>query len=324
MTIQPIFIFSITRSGSTLLQRVVAAHDDVATVSEPWVLLPFLYTLRERGVVAEYTHWMMTRAVEDFCRQLPGGVEDYQDEMRNFVLSLYAKAAGNGARFFLDKSPPYYFVAADIMRLFPEGKFIFLWRNPLSILASIIETWDGGKLRVTANRADLFIGLPTLVSAYQSNSARAYGVRFEDLVGGEGTQWRPMIEYLGLEFDPAALEQFAAVPLEGRMGDPTGRHMYQSLSTDPVSKWKTTLNNPLRREWGRRYLRFLGPERLRTMGYDQASLLDELNAQRSSGASLLGDSMSLINDFVREPVRARNRRNTIGGPNPIRALLQAR
>ena len=47
MAIKPIFIFSITRSGSTLLQRVIAAHEGVATVSEPWVLLPYLYTLRE-------------------------------------------------------------------------------------------------------------------------------------------------------------------------------------------------------------------------------------------------------------------------------------
>ena len=45
MSIRPIFIFSAPRSGSTLLQRVLAAHTQVATASEPWILLPLLSPL---------------------------------------------------------------------------------------------------------------------------------------------------------------------------------------------------------------------------------------------------------------------------------------
>lgn len=321
MAIQPIFIFSITRSGSTLLQRVIAKHEGVATVSEPWVLLPYLYTLRERGVVAEYTHDLMARAVDDFCTQLPGGVDDYRNEIRNMVLRLYEKAAGDGARFFLDKSPPYYFVATDIMELFPDGKFVFLWRNPLSIVASIIDTWYDGKLYATAHREDLFIGLPRLVAAYQAGNSRAYAVRYEDLVGGECSRWQPLIEYLGLDFDPQTLERFSEVQLGGRMGDPTGRRLYSTLSQAPIDKWRRTLANPIRKEWCRRYLRFLGSERLRVMGYDQAHLLQELAALPACADGLLGDSLRLINAVAREPIRARNRRHGIGGPSALRALL---
>ncbi len=319
--IRPIFIFSITRSGSTLVQRVVAAHEGVATVSEPWLLLPYLYTLRERGVVAEYTHWLMVHALEDFCKELPAGVDDYREEVRTLVLRLYEKAAGDGARYFLDKSPPYYFIADDIMRLFPEGKFIFLWRNPLSIVASIIDTWHGGKLYVTANREDLFVGLPRLVATYAASGSRAYAVRFEDLVGSNPASWERLMRYLGIEFDAGALQRFADVALHGRMGDPTGRRRYGELSADPVGKWRTTLRNPIRREWCRRYLRFLGPERLRIMGYDQERLLRELGDQPAGTDSLLGDFLRLINDVAREPVRARNRRHGIGGPGALRALL---
>ena len=318
--IQPIFIFSITRSGSTLLQRVIAAHDDVATVSEPWLLLPYLYTLRETGVTAEYTHWLMARAVHDFCRELPGGANDYHEEIRDLVLRLYERAA-NGARYFLDKSPPYYFIAAEIMELFPEGKFIFLWRNPLSIVASIIETWHGGRLRATAHREDLFIGLPRLVATYAAKGDRAHAVRFEDLVDGDPAHWRPLIEYLGIEFDARALERFSEVKLQGRLGDPTGRHQYSALSTDPVHKWSRTISNPLRIEWCRRYLRFLGPDRLRVMGYDQAVLLEQLDSQQFRADGLVGDAVQLVNDVIREPVRHRNRRNTIGGASALRALI---
>jgi hypothetical protein len=321
LAIQPIFIFSITRSGSTLLQRVIAAHDGVATVSEPWLLLPYLYTLREGGVVAEYTHSLMRDAVDDFCKQLPGGVDDYLQEIRTTVLRLYEKAAGDGARFFLDKSPPYYFIAAEIIDLFPEGKFIFLWRNPLSIVASIIDTWWNGRFYATSHREDLFVGLPRLIASYQARRARAYAVRYEDLVAADRSCWQPLVEYLGIDFDPRTLERFSDVRLEGRLGDPTGRQLYSTLSQAPIEKWRGTLANPIRKEWSRRYLRFLGSERLRVMGYDQAELLRDLEALPAGTDGLVGDSLRLIDALAREPIRARNRRRTIGGASALRALL---
>lgn len=319
--IQPIFIFSITRSGSTLVQRVLAAHSGVATVSEPWLLLPYIYTLREQGVVAEYTHWLMVEALEDFCKQLPGGLDEYRREMRALVLRLYERAAGEEARFFVDKSPPYYLIADEIIRLFPEGKFIFLWRNPLSILASIIETWHDGRLHVAAHREDLFIGLPRLVATYSANRETAYSVRFEDLVTGGPEAWRRLITYLGIEFDPSSLERFSDIVLDGRMGDPTGPRRYATLSAEPVAKWSRTLNNPIRKEWSRRYIRFLGAERLRIMGYDQQRLLEDLKRQRTGTESLVGDFIRLVNDVAREPVRARIRRSGIRGPSPLRSLV---
>src|SRR5436190_10218489 len=167
MAIRPIFLFSVSRSGSTLLQRVIAAHDGVATVSEPWLLIPHAYTLRPDGVRAEYIHRLLVSAIGDFVEELPNGLDDYRREIREFAIRLYEKAAGSDARYFVDKSP-YNLVADEIIRLFPDGKFIFLWRNPLSIMASIIETFHEGRWSPTVCRTDMFVGLPRLISAYRS------------------------------------------------------------------------------------------------------------------------------------------------------------
>jgi hypothetical protein len=322
MAIQPIFIFSITRSGSTLVQRIIAAHEGVATVSEPWLLLPFLYTLRSQGVIAEYSHDMVVDAIEDFGKELPRGIDDYRQELHDFVLRLYEKAAGPEATHFLDKTPPYYFVADEIIRLFPEAKFVFLWRNPLSIIASIIETWHHGRWHATAHREDLFIGLPRLMAAYKNNRSHVHSVRFEDLLAGDDEPWRLLMEHLEIPFDPKALSDFTEVELHGRTGDLTGVKTYSALSTEPMQKWQRTLANPLRREWCRRYLRFLGNDRLATIGYDGDQLIRELNSQPTSTAALASDAGRLIGDLLKEPVRAHIRRQGIGGPNVIRELLK--
>ncbi|HEY2537330.1 MAG TPA: sulfotransferase [Solirubrobacteraceae bacterium] len=321
MAIQPIFIFSVSRSGSTLLQRVVAAHEGVATVSEPWILLPYLYTLRSRGVVAEYEHELMVTAIEDFCKELPGEERDYEAELRKFVLRLYEKAADADARYFLDKTPPYCLIVEEIMRLFPEGKFIFLWRNPLSIVSSIIQVF--GRWHPTMFRSDLYIGLPRLVAAYAAHSARSHAVRFEDLLDGDASRWSGLFDYLDIEFEPDSLSRFSAVKLNGRAGDQTGVKQYSTLNSEPQQKWRETLNNPLRKEWCRRYLRFLGDERLAVMGYDGEQILQELNSQPTSTRCLVPDVGQLTRDFVREPIRIQIRRRGIGGPNVLRELLEA-
>jgi Sulfotransferase family len=320
MAIKPIFIFSVSRSGSTLVQRVIAAHSDVATVSEPWILLPYLYTLRSHGVSAEYEHGSMVTAIEDFCRELPDEDEDYYAELRRFVLRLYEKAAGPEARYFLDKSPPYCLIAEEIIRLFPEAKFVFLWRNPLSIVSSMIQTWE--QWHPTMFRSDLFIGLPRLVAAYSAHTAHSHAIRYEDLISGSEGPWRSLMDYLEITFDPEALTRFTQVELNGRMGDPTGVSRYSALSSEPQEKWRQTLANPLRKEWCRRYLRFLGNDRLATMGYDGKQIIGDLNAQPTSTSCLIPDLGRLLTDVAKEPIRIKVRRNGIGGPNVIRELIK--
>ncbi len=321
MGIQPVFIFSVSRSGSTLVQRIVAAHEGVATAPEPWILLPHAYTLRREGVDAEYFQHLLATAVEDFATRLPQGEADYLEGIREFALNLYELAGDEGATHFVDKSPPYCLVAEEIMQIFPEGKFVFLWRNPLSVIASMIETW--GPWRPTFMTADLFVGMPRLVAARQAHRSCSHAVRFEDAVSGDRGTWAALMEYLGIEFDETALSGFAAVEVEGRMGDPTGRRAYSSLSSDPEGKWRAMLGNPVRREWCRRYLRFLGEERLAEMGYGLRQLTAELNELPASRDGLAGDLLQAARGIAQEPVRVRTRNRRLGMPNVVRTLLSA-
>src|SRR5215831_7821667 len=121
--IRPVFILSIPRTGSTLLQRILGSHDAIGTASEPWFLLPLLYALRERGVHAEYEHAVMSRGVRGFATEyLPHGTDSYLEAVHDLALRLYAEAAP-GKTYFLDKTPRYHHIADDLLELFPEGRF---------------------------------------------------------------------------------------------------------------------------------------------------------------------------------------------------------
>jgi hypothetical protein len=318
---RPVFLLSISRSGSTLVQRVMAAHECVETVSEPWLLLPLAYTLRRRGVDAEYLHGQMVEAIDDFAQTLPGGKAEYRATLADFAVGLYERAASPGTTHFLDKSPPYNLVAQEILDLFPHGRFVFLWRNPLSVAASMIETW--GPWRPTMFREDLFVGLPRLVDAYARNAERVHAVRYEDLIAGSRGPWEALMDYVGVAFDPRALSSFAQVTLNGKMGDRTGAARYATVSTEPLEKWRATFASPLRREWARRYVRVLGAERLRTMGYDLGKIEAQLDALPRSFAGSGKDALRLLEDLAKEPIRVRTRHRRVGSPHAIRRLIAA-
>lgn len=284
MGVQPIFVFSLPRAGSTLVQRVIGTHPDVHTVSEPWLLLPLVYSLRTRGARAEYWHESSAEAIADFCKQLPRGQDDYDDALRDFALRLYGEAAGD-ARYFLDKTPHYHLIAEEVMRLFPGGRFVFLWRNPLAVIASLVDTFRAGRWQPDYFRLDLERGVAGLVDAWNASDGRACQVQYERLVGASGEdEWRRLFAYLDLDFDPAVLTDFGDVRLTGRYGDPTGVHRYAGLSSEPLEKWRSTVSGPVRAGWCRAYLRRVGPERLEAMGYDAARLEEGLDAAGEGSA----------------------------------------
>lgn len=310
---RPLFLLSLPRSGSTLVQRILAGHDQIATTPEPWILLPQIYALRERGIYAEYGQTPAARAIREFSERLPGGPMDYQTELRGFVSRLYDRASSGGETYFLDKTPRYHHIVDDLFDLFPDGKFVFLWRNPLSIAASISETWGHGRWNVEKYRADLYDGVAHLVAASASHQDRSIAVRFEELLDPSSGIWERLFGYLQLEFDPGLLSSFSAVQLRARMGDPTGSQAYRSLSTEPIDKWRSSISNPVRKRWCKVYLRWIGERRLGTMGYDLRDLLQELSGVRSGPRRVISDITAITYARVRRAGARASARMLWGG-----------
>ncbi len=316
----PILLLSLPRSGSTLVQRVLAAHPGVATASEPWLLLPLLLPLRDDVPAPGAWQPGIHEALGDFAQTLPGGVGTYERAVGGAAQAVYDEAA-QGAPFFLDKTPPYFLVVEEIVQALPEARIVILWRNPLSVLSSVVETFCGGRWRPHDYPTSLFGGLANLVEAARHHSERIHTVRYEDLVGGGDEEWRRLTAFVGLEFDPGSLVRFPEVRLDGAMGDKVGIGAYSSLEAAAATKWRRTIDNPLRALWARRYLDWIGAERLALMGYDLDELQAELSATETSLRGSVGDAVDAAGSIARDAVKARFAR-AMSGPSAWPPLLR--
>ena len=276
--VEPIFLLSLPRSGSTLLQRLLASHSQVSTAPEPWLLLPLLYARRPHGAYAEYGHRVAAMALEDLVQRLPGGVDDYLAAVRRLALETYGALAG-GCPYFLDKTPRYSLVVDDLLRAFPDARFICLWRNPLAIVASLTASWAGGRWRPWMHKVDLYDGLAALCQAVTLHPDRFTVVRYEAVVKDPVGQCEALFAALGLPSEPSVVADFARLELGGTVGDKTGTATYDHVSTASLSKWREALASPVRKAWCRQYVEWIGDRRLATMGYDIDGLraaVDEL------------------------------------------------
>ncbi len=278
---KPVFIFSLPRSGSTMLQRILAVSDQISTAAEPWMLLPFVYSLKPTGAIAEYWHGDAVGAIEDFYNGFADKKEDYERELRKFFLALYEKYAGNGDKYFLEKTPRNSLICDDIMRIFPDAKFIFLWRNPLAIASSILSRWCHGKWKIMTYNIDLYKGLRTLLKTFIKNRDNVFSLNYENLIQSPEKEVKRICEYLEIDFEENMLRSFYDTPLEGRMVERSGSKNYGNrISKGSLDTWKTAFDNPFRLRWARKYISWIGDGSLKIMGYDYSELYAGMKRKR--------------------------------------------
>jgi Sulfotransferase family len=275
----PLFIFSLPRAGSTLLQRVLMSHSEIHSISEPWILLPFIYSTKEQGTLSEYSSQTATTGICDFIDNLPNKKEDYKEAQRKFITELYAKQCKKKERYFLDKTPRYYLIIDEIVDLFPNAKFIFLFRNPIHIYASIVNTWGNGRFKnIITTYDDLIKGTKKLSEAYIKYKQKSYALKYEDFILNPEAKLVEIFKYLEIPNQNDLLASFSKQDTKGTLGDPTGVNKYRSISDKSLQSWETVFNATLRKKFATSMLNKLDNEDLLCQGYDKKEILLRLKA----------------------------------------------
>lgn len=269
-----IFIISLPRSGSTLLQRVLAGHPDVGASSEPWIMLHPVYGLRSKGISTDYNAEWAALGVREFLEHYTDGENVYDDAIRAFAATLYRNAMRKaGVRLFVDKTPRYVMIIDELIRLFPGAKFVFLIRNPLSVLSSIVNTQiDHDLTTLESFSHELLDGPDAVLNGIDALGERAIRVQYEAFVQNPGAELRMLCERLGISFEEDMLDYTNAPQWKGFMQDRTGITQHSRPTADRAESWKQLLTDEQQLAFARGYLDDLGPERVRRLGYSWEEL----------------------------------------------------
>ena len=243
-----IFIFSLPRSGSTLLQRMFCRATAVKSISEPALLLPLLYHRYNKEIYSSYNVQVFSKGIDDLVSLYRNGWDDYDAELRSFVLKLYGNGLGENGKYFVDKTPRYSLIAPEIVELFPRAKFIFLWRDPLLIIDSTIESLWSGRWLPGRISIDFEQGVRGLCSAAEALGDRAIHIRYEELVSAPEEKFGSLLRELKMTHLYEGVDR--RLPRRsGRLGDPAVSSLSEAVFKTSASRSLRHMGSFVRQRW---------------------------------------------------------------------------
>jgi tetratricopeptide (TPR) repeat protein len=224
----PIFILGMPRSGTTLIEQVIASHPLVYGAGEVRVFPDAVSSMRgSDGQTVPYPELVLTLDPEAL------------QQIGSRYLAELSRLAPEAERV-TDKRLSNYFFVGLIHLALPEAKIIHSVRNPLDTCIScfsklftdeVNHTYDLGELGRYYKRYERLMTHWHRVLPQQS----ILEVRYEDVIGDFEEQARHIIGYCGLPWDPRCLA-FHRTNRPVRTASAT--QVRQPIYTTAVGRWR--------------------------------------------------------------------------------------
>lgn len=265
-----IFIVSQPRSGSTLTQKILSNNTYVDTVSEPWILLPFLSIYKPQLLDAGYNYPVAIKGFFDYLEK-KNSTEQFTSEYKKFILSLYKVSDPN--QLFIDKTPRYYEILPEIIDLFPDAKFLILKRNPFASLHSMISTWSGGKIdfKLFMRFYRDFLVAPFLIQEFCEKNislTNVFQVKYEDIVSAPERVVERIYKWLDIPFTASVLNIEKNDKVKGIYGDDVyKREPLKNIQVKRADSWREMLEDKELAAFFSDYQKYLSEEFIKKYGY---------------------------------------------------------
>jgi hypothetical protein len=225
----PIFIVGLPRAGSTLLEQILASHSSVEGTMELAEIprLALHLSGREGSDSRPRYPEILAELSDDQLRQFG---EKYLEETAVFR---------SGKPRFIDKMPNNFRHIGLIHLILPNAKIIDARRDAMACCFSNFKQLFASGQEFTYSVDDIARYYRTYVRLMDHWNAVLPGkvlrVQFEDVVDNLETNVRRMLEFCGLDFEPACLEYYKT---ERSVRTASSEQVRRPIFKDGVDQWR--------------------------------------------------------------------------------------
>jgi len=192
--IQPIFIVGMPRSGTSLVEQIIASHHAVHGAGELSTLSELSYP-----IINDYSNYYDTNSL--LKKAFFSIRQQYLDSLSSFNVS---------ENIITDKMPLNFRYIGFILSAFPEAKIIHLKRDAMATCWSIYKHYFQSRgngfsynLEDLAGFYDMYIDL--MAFWHQLYSDKIYDLCYEDLTTNQEEETRKLLAYCELDWDENCL-----------------------------------------------------------------------------------------------------------------------
>ena len=223
-----VFLVGFPRSGTTLLEQVLASH-------------PQITALEEQATLGDVGAWFQNAAELDRLAALSAPeAERLRSEYWTRVAAFGISPQG---RVFVDKQPLTSLWLPYVAKLFPDAKILFARRDPRDVVLSCYRrrfVINGATYHFTdlEDLARFYAGVMELAEVYRERLGLAWRVhRHEDLVEAFDTEARGVCDFLGLPWTEA-MRDFAETAKRRDVRTPSAQQVRRGLYREGMGQWR--------------------------------------------------------------------------------------
>jgi tetratricopeptide (TPR) repeat protein len=230
----PIFIVGLPRSGSTLLEQILASHSQVEGTMELADIPRLVQRLQGRDSYDSYKKFwdqyigvFTTRSAQEFARDGENYIADtlvYRESKR---------------RFFVDKNPNNFRNIGLLQLMLPNAKIIDARRGAVACCFSNFKQLFAVGQEFTYSLEDLGSYYRWYVELMQHWDevlpGKVLRIQHEDIVENLEANVRRLLDFCELEFEPACLEFHKT---ERRIHTVSSEQVRRPINKDGVDQWR--------------------------------------------------------------------------------------
>ncbi|WP_226017975.1 sulfotransferase [Novosphingobium sp. FKTRR1] len=228
----PVFVVGLPRTGTTLVERILAAHPGLTAAGE----LQAMPLAVKEAAATRSRHVLDPETVAAAAAFDPGALG------RAYLARARQNAGARGGRF-IDKFPLNFLYVGWIAMALPNARIVCLRRGAMDAVLSTYKhlfaahssyyAWSYDPLDCARYLAQQ----RALVTFWQERfPGRVLDFSYEGLVADQEGQTRRLLDHCGLEWDEACLNFHAQ---QGAVATPSAQQVRRPLNADAIGRWHT-------------------------------------------------------------------------------------
>ncbi len=224
-----VFLVGFPRSGTTLLENVLASH-------------PGIVTMEERPPLVDVARDLIStpKNFDRLANLNPQRLDGYRQAYWHQVSSFGIKAAG---KVFIDKNPMYSVNLPLVVKLFPRAKVLFAYRDPRDTVWSCFRRQfrmnpSTYQFLTPESAANFYAAVMRLCDIYRTKLPLAlHMLRYEDLVESFEPQMRAICTFIGIEWQDA-MRDFARSEKAQSIATASAGQIKRGLFREGIGQWR--------------------------------------------------------------------------------------
>ena len=234
---KPIFMIGFPRSGTTLLDTILRSHPSIDVIEEKPLVKNLIIEMRK---LTKNNIQNLKNIKNQEIQELR---KNYFEHRNKYINNI------NNCEIIIDKMPLNIIHIAEIVRVFPDAKFIVSLRHPYDcVLSCYMQSFKLNdamsnflNLKDTSNLYNQVMDLWT--KYVEIFDLKYHEIKYEDIVSDFDASIKKILSFLDLDWSDAVLDFYKTAEKRKLISTPSYDQVNKPIYSKSVFKWKNYEKN---------------------------------------------------------------------------------